>query len=77
MGDRSGRRGHILGTEPLGDGNGSAVKAIVPMAELHLYATRLQSLTHGYGAVSYRMHGFEQAPAEVVQQVVKAQEKEA
>lgn len=77
MGDLSGRRGHILGTEPLGDGNGSAVKAIVPMAELHLYATRLQSLTHGYGAVSYRMHGFEQAPAEVVQQVVKAQEKEA
>lgn len=72
MGDLSGRRGHILGTEPLPDGSGTAVKAIVPMAELHLYATRLQSLTRGYGTVSYRMHGFEQAPAEVVQRVVKA-----
>jgi elongation factor G len=47
------------------------VKAVVPMAELHLYATRLQSLTHGYGSVRYRMHGFEQAPAEVVAKVTR------
>jgi elongation factor G len=47
------------------------VKAVVPMAELHLYATRLQSITHGYGTVRYRMHGFEQAPAEVVAKVTK------
>jgi elongation factor G len=72
LGDLSGRRGHILGTEPSDDGNGSVVKAVVPMAELHLYATRLQSLTHGYGSVRYRMHGFEQAPAEVVAKVTKA-----
>lgn len=72
LGDLSGRRGHILGTEPSEDGNGSVVKAVVPMAELHLYATRLQSLTHGYGSVRYRMHGFEQAPAEVVAKVTKA-----
>jgi elongation factor G len=73
LGDLSGRRGHILGTEPRSDGDGSVVKAVVPMAELHLYATRLQSLTHGYGSVSYRMHGFEQAPAEVLQKAMKAQ----
>ncbi len=72
MGDLSGRRGQILGTEPSNDGNGSVVQAVVPMAELHLYATRLQSLTHGYGSVRYRMHGFEQAPAEVVAKVTKA-----
>lgn len=71
MGDLSGRRGHIVGTEPAMDGNGAVVKAVVPMAELHLYATRLQSLTHGYGTVKYRMHGFEQAPAEVVAKVAK------
>lgn len=71
MGDLSGRRGHILGTEPSDDGNGSVVQAVVPMSELHLYATRLQSLTHGYGRVRYRMHGFEQAPAEVVAKVTK------
>jgi len=71
MGDLSGRRGHILGTEPADDGSGSVVKAVVPMAELHLYATRLQSLTHGHGRVRYRMRGFEQAPAEVVAKVTK------
>jgi elongation factor G len=73
LGDLSGRRGHILGTEPLEDGGGSVVKAVVPMSELHLYATRLQSITHGHGSVSYKMHGYEQAPSEVVQKVVKAQ----
>jgi elongation factor G len=71
LGDLSGRRGHILGTEVTEDGHGSVVQAVVPMAELHLYATRLQSLTHGYGSVRYRMHGFEQAPAEVVAKVTK------
>jgi elongation factor G len=71
LGDLSGRRGHIIGTEPAEDGSGSVVKAVVPMAELHLYATRLQSITHGYGTVRYRMHGFEQAPAEVVAKVTK------
>ncbi len=71
MGDLSGRRGHIIGTEPAPDGNGTLVRAVVPMAELHLYATRLQSLTHGYGSVHYRMHGFEQAPTEVVAKVTK------
>jgi len=76
LGDLSGRRGHILGTEPSADGNGSVVHAVVPMAELHLYATRLQSLTHGYGSVRYRMHGFEQAPADVVARVTKEQGRE-
>jgi elongation factor G len=76
LGDLSGRRGHILGTEPAADGSGSVVKAVVPMAELHLYATRLQSLTHGYGSVKYRMHGFEQAPADVVAKVTKEQHAE-
>ncbi len=73
MGDLSGRRGHIVGTEQAEDGGGSIVKAVVPMAELHLYATRLQSITHGYGTVKYRMHGFEQAPAEVVAKVTREQ----
>lgn len=76
MGDLSGRRGHIVGTEPSVDGDGTVVKAVVPMAELHLYASRLQSLTHGYGTVRYRMHGFEQAPADVVAKVTKEQASE-
>ena len=69
MGDLSGRRGHIAGTEPLEDGLGTVVKAVVPQAELHLYATKLQSITHGHGSVRYRFQGFEMMPAEAAQRV--------
>ena len=58
-----------MGTEPSADGLGSVVKATVPMAELHLYATKLQSITHGYGAVRYRFKGFEMMPAEAAGKV--------
>ena len=78
MGDLSGRRGHIVGTEPADDGLGTVVKAIVPQAELHLYATKLQSLTHGYGTVRYRFEGFEMMPAEAAAKVAgRGQGKEA
>lgn len=77
MGDLSGRRGHIAGTEPLSDGLGSVVKAVVPQAELHLYATKLQSITHGHGSVRYRFHGFEMMPQEAAAKVaVRGREKE-
>jgi elongation factor G len=69
LGDLSGRRGHIVGTEPAPDGTGTIVHADVPMAELHLYATRLQSITHGYGSVRYRLKGFEQVPGELAGKV--------
>lgn len=69
LGDLSGRRGHILGTAPSADGLGTVVKATVPMAELHLYATKLQSMTHGYGTVKYRFQGFELMPAEAAAKV--------
>ena len=69
MGDLSGRRGHIGGTEPSADGLGTVVKATVPMAELHLYSTKLQSITHGYGSVKYRFKGFEMMPPEAAAKV--------
>lgn len=69
MGDLSGRRGHIVGTAPSAEGEGTVVMADVPMAELHLYATRLQSLTHGHGSVKYRHKGFEQVPPELAGKV--------
>src|SRR5215216_5145522 len=47
LGDLSARRGHILGTDSAGDGRGTRVRAVVPQAELHLYATDLNSTTHG------------------------------
>jgi elongation factor G len=77
MGDLSGRRGHIVGTEPADDGTGTVVRADVPMAELHLYATRLQSITHGYGSVRYKLKGFEQVPPELTGKVPANGKREA
>jgi len=76
MGDLSGRRGHILGTETASDGSGSVVRAVVPQAELHLYATNLSSMTHGRGTFSRRFHGYEQMPHEAAQRVVDEAAKE-
>jgi elongation factor G len=70
MGDLSGRRGQILGTDGAGDGRGTRVRAVVPQAELHLYATALHSLTHGRGTVTRRFHGYEPVPGEAAQKVV-------
>ena len=71
MGDLSSRRGHILGTQTLGDGRGSTVRAVVPQSELHLYATELHSLTHGRGNVARRFKGYEQMPHEAAQKVIE------
>ncbi|MCO4100642.1 MAG: elongation factor G [Gemmatimonas sp.] len=68
LGDLSGRRRAILGTES--DGRQSTIRAVVPQAELHLYATQLFSLTHGYGMLTRRFSGYEQMPHESAQRVI-------
>jgi elongation factor G len=75
MGDISSRRGSILGTDAVADGGGTRVKAIVPQAEMHLYATDLHSMTHGRGTFTRRFHGYEQMPGEAAQKVVEESAK--
>jgi elongation factor G len=75
MGDLSSRRGQILGTEPAEDGHLTRVRAIVPQADLHLYATKLSSLTHGRGTYAHRFHGYEHMPHEQAQKVIEAAAK--
>jgi elongation factor G len=81
MGDLSSRRGQILGTEVVvgQPGAGTRVRALVPEAELHLYATQLHSLTHGRGTYTRQHHGYEQMPPDAAQKVVEeaTREKEA
>ncbi|MCU0627387.1 MAG: elongation factor G, partial [Gemmatimonadaceae bacterium] len=74
LGDVSSRRGHILGTDSAGP-RMTVVRATIPRAELHLYATHLRGLTHGNCRFRARAAGYEVAPAEVSARVVEAAQK--
>ncbi|HEU4566298.1 MAG TPA: elongation factor G [Gemmatimonadaceae bacterium] len=76
MGDLSSRRGQILGTEQAGEGRGTLVRAVVPQAELHLYATDLSSMTQGRGRYSRRFRGYEEVPPDIAQRVAADSAKE-
>ena len=69
LGDISSRRGHILGTDTVAGGR-SLVRAVVPQAEMHLYATDLFSKTHGHGSFVQRFKGYEQMPPEASERIV-------
>jgi elongation factor G len=76
MGDVSSRRGQILGTDSLSDGRGTVVRAVIPQAELHLYATDLSSMTHGRATFTRRFRGYEEMPSDAAQRVVNESAKE-
>ena len=75
MGNLSSRRGQILGTESA-NGGGTIVRGHAPQAELHLYATDLNSMTHGRGTFTRRFHGYEQMPPEAAHKVIEDSAKE-
>jgi elongation factor G len=52
------------------------VRAIVPQSELHLYASALQSMTHGRALFRHKFRGYEEMPAEAAQRVVQEITKE-
>ncbi|HWG52382.1 MAG TPA: elongation factor G [Gemmatimonadaceae bacterium] len=70
LGDISARRGQILGSGPSPDGRGTQVRALVPQAELHLYATHLSSMTRGYATFTKRFRSYEEMPAEAAQRII-------
>jgi elongation factor G len=81
LGDLSSRRGHIQGTEAVENSQGSLsgytkIKAVVPQAELHLYASQLQSMTQGRATYIRRFRGYEEAPHEFAQKVIAEHAKE-
>jgi len=73
MGDISSRRGKIAGME--GAGHYQVIRAQVPAAELHKYATVLRSKTGGRGVFSASMSHYEEVPREVAEKIVAAAEK--
>ncbi len=73
MGDISSRRGKIQGME--GQGKYQVIRAQVPAAELHKYATILRSKTGGRGVFSANMSHYEEVPRDQAEKVVAASEK--
>jgi elongation factor G len=76
LGDVSARRGQIHGTEPAGDGRHTVVRAMVPQAELHLYATPLHSITHGRGTYTRRFAGYDQVPPDAASKIIAEHARE-
>jgi elongation factor G len=72
MGDLSGRRGRVQGTEPDPDGaEKTLVRAEVPATELVRYAVELRAMTSGAGTFTRRFARYEPMPAHLAEQVRK------
>ncbi len=73
VGDLSGRRGRILGTDS--DGQFQVISADVPAMELYRYASILRSLTGGRGVHSEQFSRYEEMPREIEQRVIEEAKK--
>jgi elongation factor G len=68
MSDLSGRRGRVLGTEPVGVGR-TLVKAEIPELEITRYAIDLRSVSHGTGSFTRSYLRHEPLPAHLAAKV--------
>ncbi len=75
MGDLSARRGKIGGMES--QGRFQLVKAKVPLAELHNYATTLRSLTGGRATHTRKFSHYDPVPKEIEAQIIEQSKEEA
>jgi elongation factor G len=73
MGDISSRRGKIAGMDS--EGRYQIIRALVPAAELHRYATVLRSMTGGRGVFTSSMSHYEEVPREAAEKIIAASEK--
>ncbi|ADP80359.1 elongation factor G-like protein EF-G2 [Pseudofrankia inefficax] len=73
MGDLSGRRGRVIGMEPLGAGDAgrTVVRAEVPELEMLRYAIELRALTHGTGTFTRHLTRYEPMPEHLAATVIK------
>ncbi len=69
LGDLSGRRGRVLGTEAL-EGGRQRIVALVPSAEVQRYAVDLRSLTGGRGRVRATHDHYDVLPAPLADRVL-------
>jgi elongation factor G len=74
-GDLASRRGRPQGQESV-PGGMAVIKAVVPLAELADYNSRLSSITGGQGSYSMDFSHYEVVPGNLQQQIVDAHKKE-
>ena len=70
MGNLSGRRGRISGSESRG--SSVVIKAQVPLAEMLSYATDLTSMTQGRASYSMEFSHYDFVPNEIAEKVIAA-----
>ncbi|MHC4696707.1 MAG: elongation factor G, partial [Planctomycetota bacterium] len=75
QGDLASRRGRPQGQDML-PGNLAAIKALVPLAEVADYNSRLSSITGGQGSYAMELSHYEIVPGNVQQQIIDAAKKE-
>jgi elongation factor G len=75
LGDLSGRRGRISGSETRG--HTVIIKALVPLAEMLSYGTDLTSITQGRGSFSMDFSHYDYVPTEIADKVVTAHKPHA
>lgn len=69
MGELSSRRGRPTGQESYG--NDIKINALVPLAEMFGYMTSLRSNTQGRGNFVMELHGYEEVPKSIAEEIIK------
>jgi len=75
QGDLASRRGRPQGQDML-PGNQALIKAVVPLAEVSDYNSRLSSISGGEGSFQMEFSHYEAVPGNVQQQIIDAAKKE-
>jgi len=75
IGDLNGKRGRILGMEPIGGGLG-VVRAMAPMSEMFRYAIDLRSITQGRGNFVMTFDHYSEVPQRQADAIIEAYKKE-
>ncbi|MBI2020298.1 elongation factor G [Candidatus Daviesbacteria bacterium] len=70
IGDLSSKRAQILGTEKRG--NYTVILALVPLAEMHGYATALRSMSEGRASYYMEADHYETVPQNITQKIVES-----
>jgi elongation factor G len=68
LGDLNARNAHVTGMGSMI--GGQTLDAVVPMAEMFGYATRLRSLTQGRGTFTMEFDHYEPVPVDVAERIV-------